>query len=49
MDGRFDGLREVVQRPSPMPWIPSSVLTLANNQFFHGLPAMYVSTDVILI
>jgi hypothetical protein len=26
--------------PSPTPWMPSSVDTLANTQFFHGLPAM---------
>ena len=25
---------------SEMPWMPSSVWTLVNSQFFHGLPAM---------
>ena len=34
--------------PSPTPWMPSSVETFANTQFFQGLPAMYVSMAVIL-
>src|SRR5579884_1116962 len=29
--------------PSPMPYSPSSVMTLANSQFFQGFPAIYVS------
>jgi hypothetical protein len=35
--------------PSPTPWMPSFVDTLANTQFFQGLPAMYVSMAVILM
>ena len=48
VDGGFDGLGEVVQRAFADAVEAFIGVTLAKSQFFQGLPAMYVSTAVIL-
>ena len=35
--------------PSPMPWMPASVWTLTNSQFFQPAPTVKVSISVIFM